>query len=671
MTKSIYICRFSAACLILVFTGLLFASTSDATAATGSPWLPVCAPPDTICPGDTLQLNGTQPLATNYSWTPNYNISSTNSPTPKVYPLVTTSYIVNATGLTSNLITNGDFSQGNVAFTSAYTYTTNLWPEATYYVGTNPQLYHSNFSPCPDHTTGNGNMMIVNGAGTPNTIIWQQVVPVVPATTYQFHCWLTSVHSSSPAQLQFFVNNLQIGPVFTASPTTCSWNMFFDQWYSGASTSATISIRNQNTSLSGNDFAIDDIWFAQVIAIKDTHVVVVENPHVNIGSDTLLCKGESLTLTAIADSTAVNYIWYLNGVPTGTPLSTTTYNINTNNMATGQHIVAIETNNGSTSIPCPGTDSVIINIVELPKPDLGPDTVFCEPNTITLDAGPGHIYLWSHGATTQTTTITQSGYYLVYVDGGNGTRCNGSASIHVEIVKIPLVDLGPDTCSSIGVPISSGVDQASYTWNTGDATKEITPAQSGVYTVTVTYYPGSGCEASDSKVFNIINIDLGKDTTICSHETLTLAAPLAPVGHSYNYYWLPDGQTTPTIVISDKSEGDYYITLDAGGGCTGEIKVSVIPCEIIIPNVFTPNSDGYNDYFAIDGIDNFPESKMLIYNRWGQRVFESDNYNSSSYWDARDQADGVYYYVLYVRQRIQGKMEVKQYSGSVTVLRGR
>lgn len=657
--------------ILVLWAIFSFAGWISPVTGTPAPEGMMLQPPDTICPGDTIQLIGTKPLATNYTWTPNYNISSTNTSTPLVYPLVTTSYVVHATGLTNNLITNGDFSQGNLGFTSAYTYTTNLWPEATYYVGTNPQLYHSNFAPCTDHTTGNGNMMIVNGAGTPNVVIWQQNVNVVPNTNYQFSCWLTSVVTSSPAQLQFFVNNVQIGPVFQAYATNCSWNMFFNTWYSGTATTANIAIRNQNTALSGNDFAIDDLWFAQVVNIKDTFMVVVENPKIDIGNDTLLCKGETLTINAKGDSGLVNYIWYLDGIPIGVPLTSTSYTLNTNSLTTGQHTVAIEANNGSTSVPCPATDLITITVVDMPKPNLGNDTVFCEPNTLTLDAGPGTIHLWSHGPTTQTTTITKSGTYFVYVDGGNYTRCTALDTIVIEVVEIPVVDLGPDTCSSVGVPISSGIGQAYYTWNTGATTQDITPSQSGVYTVTVTYKPGSGCEASDSRVFNIENVDLGPDTTICTHETLTLTAPLAPTGHTYAYLWTPSGTTAHTLVLADEYEGVYTIMVDVGGGCTDEIVVTVIPCAVTIPNVFTPNNDGFNDYFVIEGIDNFPESRLVVYNRWGQRVFQSDDYNSSNYWNAEGQSDGVYYYVLFQKRRVQGKTEFQEYSGSVTVLRGR
>jgi gliding motility-associated-like protein len=401
------------------------------------------------------------------------------------------------------------------------------------------------------------------------------------------------------------------------------------------------------------------------------YCVIVRGMFVDIGNDTLLCKGESVTLHAATDTTTVNHIWFLNGVPTGTPLSNTSYTLNTTNLPAGQHIVSIQTNDGGTTMLCPGVDQVTINVVNLPKPDLGPNVTLCEPNTVTLDAGPGALYLWSHGATTQTTVISQTGHYHVLVDGGNGTRCTGADSVYVEVVEMPVVDLGPDTCSSVGVPISAGVDQAHYTWNTGATTKEITPSQSGVYSVTVTFKPGSGCDVFDSKVFNIVNVDLGPDTTICSHETLTLAAPKAPAGHTYAYLWTPDGQTTPSIVVSDKDPDEYYITVDVGGGCTGDVLVTVIHCPITIPNVFTPNNDGYNDLFVIDGIENYPGSKIVIYNRWGQKVFESDNYGPGTFWDAKGHSDGVYFYVVYVKNRIKAEEIFDEYSGSVTVLRSR
>jgi gliding motility-associated-like protein len=76
--------------------------------------------------------------------------------------------------------------------------------------------------------------------------------------------------------------------------------------------------------------------------------------------------------------------------------------------------------------------------------------------------------------------------------------------------------------------------------------------------------------------------------------------------------------------------------------------VSVICCdptgcdEIIIPNIFTPNSDGINDIFQIEFLP--ANSKLAIYSRWGNQVYQSDNYQNN--WDGQNHSPGVYYYIL-------------------------
>ncbi len=395
-----------------------------------------------------------------------------------------------------------------------------------------------------------------------------------------------------------------------------------------------------------------------------SYCITVRGMSVNIGSDTTLCKGESVKFTAISDTTTVNYIWKLDGIPTGVPLTDTFYIVNTTNLAPGMHIISIETNDGSTTIACPGVDQAVLTVIPMPKPNLGNDTVLCEPNTLTLDAGAGAQYLWSPtGAMTQTIQVTTTGFYKVLVDGGNGTRCTGEDSIMVEVVQMPIFDLGADTCVKSTFDVHVGLANAYYTWNTGANSEFITPTQSGVYSVTVTNKQGSGCDASDSKVVNIIDFDLGADREICTHEYVVLEAPIAPVGHFYNYIWAPDGQTTSYITVKDKPVGTYLYSVDVGGGCTGQVTIVIKYCPITIPNVFTPNGDGYNDKFIIDGIDNYPGSKIVIYNRWGNRVFESENYSNAEAWTAEKHPDGVYYYVLHVND---GKETINH--GSVTVL---
>ena len=59
---------------------------------------------------------------------------------------------------------------------------------------------------------------------------------------------------------------------------------------------------------------------------------------------------------------------------------------------------------------------------------------------------------------------------------------------------------------------------------------------------------------------------------------------------------------------------------------------------------FTPNADNFNDYFQIKHIENYPNSKLVILNRWGDKVFESLNYQNE--WAGKDCSEGTYYYIL-------------------------
>jgi|GEM_PF-6255896 len=180
-----------------------------------------------------------------------------------------------------NIVINGDFSDGNNDFTSAYTYvsakrtgpTNTLGPEGHYAVGTNPNDYHSDFSECNDHTRDSQKkMMILNGASTPGVEVWRQTIDVQPNTTYDFSAWFTSVHSSAPGQLVFSINNDQLTEEggINLSSTTCQWDPFFATWESGLATTASIAIVNLQTAASGNDFAIDDINFSPVCVGEQT-----------------------------------------------------------------------------------------------------------------------------------------------------------------------------------------------------------------------------------------------------------------------------------------------------------------------------------------------------------------------------------------------------------------
>lgn len=168
----------------------------------------------------------------------------------------------------NNLVVNSDFSDGNSGFTSAYQFCEKkncLYPEGRYTVGSDISTYHSDFVGV-DHTSGNGSFLIVNGAGSPETI-WSQTIIVKPYTEYNFSSWVCSVVEGEVAQLQFSINTDTLGSIFYAPSSVNTWEKFDITWNSGSSTTAVIKILDQNTVPGGNDFGLDDIYFVETCAL--------------------------------------------------------------------------------------------------------------------------------------------------------------------------------------------------------------------------------------------------------------------------------------------------------------------------------------------------------------------------------------------------------------------
>jgi gliding motility-associated-like protein len=86
------------------------------------------------------------------------------------------------------------------------------------------------------------------------------------------------------------------------------------------------------------------------------------------------------------------------------------------------------------------------------------------------------------------------------------------------------------------------------------------------------------------------------------------------------------------------------------------------PPYITIPNVFTPNNDGTNDLFVIRNLTLYSHRKVIVHNRWGDLVFESDQYNNN--WDGGNLPDGVYYGIVEIIKNNQ----VIRYPFNVTIL---
>ncbi|MBL0315580.1 MAG: gliding motility-associated C-terminal domain-containing protein [Flavobacteriales bacterium] len=91
-------------------------------------------------------------------------------------------------------------------------------------------------------------------------------------------------------------------------------------------------------------------------------------------------------------------------------------------------------------------------------------------------------------------------------------------------------------------------------------------------------------------------------------------------------------------------------------------SVQTNACEIYVPNIFTPNGDSENNEFYIRGLENYNNVELYVFNRWGNKVFESTNYLNN--WTAEELSDGTYWYIIKLPYG-----QKTEYKGNITIMR--
>ncbi len=165
------------------------------------------------------------------------------------------------------LVDNGDFTGGSYGFESDYVYQEStgsraLWDEGKFAIGTSPSNYHRDFISHGDHTTGTGNMLIVNGSPDNSKYVWKKKFNVTAGRVYEFSAWFISVSVGSKLDKESIEYNIDgITNVGEYDQTEDEWERYFGLYTATESKEIEIKIRTKSTALGGNDFAIDDIYF--------------------------------------------------------------------------------------------------------------------------------------------------------------------------------------------------------------------------------------------------------------------------------------------------------------------------------------------------------------------------------------------------------------------------
>ena len=376
-------------------------------------------------------------------------------------------------------------------------------------------------------------------------------------------------------------------------------------------------------------------------------------------ADSTVCAPATVELSAETDG-VVSYLWQDN--------STNSEYLVT---ASGEYWVKLEN-----AIGCSRTDTVQVNINPLPQtPVISGDLSVCEGSDLVLNSNNenGVVYIWSgpgvnvSGASLSISEASESqeGTYSLVAEL-NGCKSD-TVSANVEVNALPQIELGDNItiCSNSEASLSGPDGFASYSWSNGAET-QTTLVGAGEFTLTVT--DANGCEGSDSQVVTISGpiAEFSSDPTTGAMIDAQISFTDASQGSPVSWTWtFGDGansaQENPTHIYG--TEGEFTVTLvvrDVNECTDTTSRTYTIANSVAVPNSFTPNGDGFNDMFVIQGLDAFPDSKLLIFNRWGNEIYAANAYTNN--WDASSQPDGVYFYVLELSSG-------EKINGDVTVIR--
>ena len=282
--------------------------------------------------------------------------------------------------------------------------------------------------------------------------------------------------------------------------------------------------------------------------------------------------------------------------------------------------------------------------------DLGKDTSLCEGRSLALDAGSGFdSYQWSTGETTRKITVGKAGNYSVTAINRFG--CTASDAIRFDLNPGAYVSVDTSICYGRFYYAGGKLQSSSGTYIDSLATSK-------------------GCDSvltTHLTVKQEIILDLGNDT--CMNPGTTI--PLVAKGNLNASYTWQDGSHDSAYTVTQPGNFSVKVVVDHCDK-TDAMVVSWCPVTVYfnVPNAFSPNGDGLNDLFlpSAGGITGF---SMIIYNRWGEAVFESANIENG--WDGtykgRPCEAGVYVYVITYGTSQNPEETNQKVNGTVTLVR--
>lgn len=365
-----------------------------------------------------------------------------------------------------------------------------------------------------------------------------------------------------------------------------------------------------------------------ILQISTTSIITI--PVITNVTNATRCGSGSVTLQAISNIGSLGTInWYTtpNG---GTPIYTgNSFNTPVLNATTDYYVDAFP-------VGCTLGNRVQVTATIKPVPVIGfttPNPVCQNTNTILQATTTIGVINWYDSNTSSTpiftgTTFTtpnlstSTTYFIEAIS--NGCLSNRIA-IPVQVVPAPtVVDETVIFCENTSVTLQSGISGASYLWTTGATTQNCAVASAGSYSVVIT----TPLNCNLTKNFTVIE-NTAPEITFIKVEGLT--AEISIIGTGIYEYSLDNIHFQSSPIFNFIVGGIYtcYVK-EIGTNCGYDYEDFVV---IDYPKFFTPNSDGFNDYWKINGMNLFPNATIAIFDRYGQLITVLTTKNP--YWDGR------------------------------------
>ena len=329
----------------------------------------------------------------------------------------------------------------------------------------------------------------------------------------------------------------------------------------------------------------------------------------------------------------------------------------------GKHEITYEVaQNGS----CPSiTDKRIISVSDL-KPVITTNTgktQFCKGDIATLSVLSGmKKYQWllsgNPVGTLEKLDIGAGGDFQIKITDSEGCFAT-SPSVKIEFFEAASVTIDPIT-SVCGidfplVPLKGTPSGGAFTINSVFATtfdyKKLGFGKHKIlYTLNGSLPCLQGSAEQEVTIQDFPKPDLGPDILLGKGNSITLKGA---VEGGVSYAWTPasdlDNPTAANPVASPDKTTEYLVKVLSSNGCSGESKVNIVVYQpIYIPTAFSPNSDGMNDLWELNGLEVYPNPEVQIFNRWGNIIFYSKgNYTPFDGTDSNKALpEGMYVYKI-------------------------